>query len=236
MKTGDGPRGEAGAPAWKPGSVPTVDLVIFDCDGVLIDSEPIANRVFSEELAKVGFAISPEEVMRTFVGRSRDTCIAMAGKLRGSPLPADFAETWDEALHRALEREAKPVEGIPELLRSLPVPFCVASNGEPRHMELGLKAAGLYPLVAGRLFSAKLVPNPKPAPDVYLHAAQAMQVAPAHCAVVEDTPTGVRAALAAGMQVYGYVGGPQSSAEELLALGATPFTRMADLPGLLGFA
>ena len=212
-----------------------VDLVIFDCDGVLIDSEPIANRVFSEELAKLGIAISPEEVMRTFVGRSRDTCIAMAGEMRGKALPKDFAQTWDDALHRALEVEAKPVEGIADVLDWLPVPFCVASNGEPRHMELGLKAAGLFPRVAGRLFSAKLVPHPKPAPDVYLHAARAMNADPSRCVVVEDTPTGVRAGVAAGMRVYGYVGGPQSTAEELLALGATAFTRMRELPGLLGF-
>jgi HAD superfamily hydrolase (TIGR01509 family) len=213
-----------------------VSLVIFDNDGVLIDSEPIANVVFSEMLATVGIAMTPEEVMRTFIGRSRDTCIAMAGEMRGKPLPADFAERWDDALHRRLEVDARPVEGIPELLRALPVPYCVASNGEPRHMELGLRAAGLLPLVEGRLFSAKLVPNPKPAPDVYLHAAQVMGHAPERCAVVEDTPTGVRAGVAAGMRVFGYVGGPQSTAEELRDLGAQPFDRMSQLPGLLGFA
>lgn len=212
-----------------------VDLLIFDCDGVLIDSEPVANRVFSEQLAKVGLKISPEEVMRTFVGRSRDTCIAMAGEMRGKPLPKTFAQTWDEALHRALEVEAKPVDGVPELLDWLPVPYCVASNGEPRHMQLGLKAAGLFPKVSGRLFSAALVAHPKPAPDVYLHAARAMNADPSRCVVVEDTPTGVRAGIAAGMRVYGYVGGPQSTAEELEALGATPFRSMRELPGLLGF-
>ena len=210
------------------------DLVIFDCDGVLIDSEPLANRVFSERLATVGIAMSPDEVMRTFVGRSRDDCIAMAGEMRGEPLPAGFAQAWDEALHEALEREVRPVEGVPELLRTLPLPYCVASNGEPRHMQLGLAAAGLLPLVEGRLFSAAVVANPKPAPDVYLHAARTMGVAPARCAVVEDTPTGVKAGIAAGMTVYGYVGGPQSDAATLRALGATTFARMSQLPRLLG--
>ena len=110
------------------------DLVIFDCDGVLIDSEPIANAVFSELLATVGVRMSPADVMRTFVGRSRDTCIEMAGRMRGEALPADFAQRWDDAFHVVLERDVKPVEGIPELLRSLKIPYCVASNGEPAHM------------------------------------------------------------------------------------------------------
>ena len=209
------------------------DLVIFDCDGVLIDSEPIANAVFSRQLATVGIAMSPEQVMRTFIGRSRDSCIAMAGEMRGEPLPPGFAGAWDDALHEALDREVKPVEGVPEVLRSLTVPFCVASNGEPTHMQKGLRAAGLMPLVAGRLFSAAEVANPKPAPDVYLYAARVMGVDPARCAVVEDTPTGVKAGIAAGMTVFGYVAGPQSDPATLRALGATPFDRMADLPRLL---
>ena len=212
------------------------ELVIFDCDGVLIDSEPIANRVFAERLATVGIAMSPEDVMRAFVGRSRDTCIAMAGEMRGAALPAGFAAEWDQALHLALELEVQPVAGVPELLRSLPLPFCVASNGEPRHMQLGLAAAGLLPLVEGRTFSAAEVARPKPAPDVYLHAARRMGAAPAACAVVEDTTTGATAAIAAGMTVFGYVGGPQSDPQALRALGATPFARMAQLTALLGLA
>ncbi|MBC8021874.1 MAG: HAD family hydrolase [Burkholderiales bacterium] len=211
-------------------------LVIFDCDGVLIDSEPIANLVFSRRLAAVGIQMSPEEVMRTFVGRSRDTCIAMAGEMRGEKLPADFAAKWDEALHEALEREVKPIDGVPELLRSLPIPYCVASNGEPGHMERGLRAAGLMPLVEGRLFSAAQVARPKPAPDVYLHAARTMGFPPSRCAVVEDTPTGAESGVAAGMKVFGYVAGPQSDREAMRALGATTFTRMSELPALFGVA
>lgn len=210
--------------------------MIFDCDGVLIDSEPIANRVFSEQLAMVGMHMTPEEVWHAFVGNSRDRCIALAGEMRGKPLPEGFAERWDEALHVALDVEARPVEGIPELLRSLPVPCCVASNGEPTHMRRGLTAAGLMPLVEGRLFSAALVEHPKPAPDVYLHAARTMGVSPGACAVVEDTPTGTRAGLAAGMRVFGYVGHPLNQRAELERLGAATFTRMAQLPALLGFA
>ena len=210
--------------------------MIFDCDGVLIDSEPIANRIFAEQLAMEGMHMTPEEVWHAFVGNSRDRCIALAGEMRGKPLPEGFAERWDEALHVALDVEARPVEGISELLRSLPVPYCVASNGEPTHMRRGLTAAGLMPLVEGRLFSAAEVAHPKPAPDVYLHAARAMGVAPGACAVVEDTPTGTRAGLAAGMRVFGYVGHPLNQRAELERLGAVIFTRMAQLPALLGLA
>ncbi len=209
------------------------DLVIFDCDGVLIDSEPIANRVFAERLRTVGFTITPEEVMRTFVGRSRDTCIAMAGALRGEALPAGFAAAWDAALHAALVREVKPVAGIPGLLRTLELPCCVASNGEPGHMRVGLTAAGLMPFVEGRLFSAAEVASPKPAPDVYLHAARSMGAIPTRCAVVEDTPTGVKAGIAAGMTVFGYAGSPQTDAGALRAHGAVVFTAMSRLAELL---
>jgi HAD superfamily hydrolase (TIGR01509 family) len=147
--------------------------------------------------------MTPEEVWHAFVGNSRDRCSEMAGEMRGEPLPEGFAKMWDDALHEALDVEARPVEGVPELLKSLPVPYCVASNGEPMHMQRGLTAAGLMPLVEGRLFSAAQVARPKPAPDSYLHAAKARGAAPAECVVVEDTPTGARAALAAGMRVSG---------------------------------
>jgi HAD superfamily hydrolase (TIGR01509 family) len=210
-----------------------IELVIFDCDGVLIDSEPIANRVFSRQLESVGIFMTPEEVMRTFVGRSRDTCIRMAGQMRGKPLPADFAQAWDAALHDALEREVKAVEGVADLLRSLALPYCVASNGEPRHMRLGLTAAGLMPLVEGRLFSASQVAHPKPAPDLFLHAARTMGFAPRRCAVVEDTATGVKAGIAAGMKVFGYAGSARTDRDALRANGAVVFEEMKALPALL---
>jgi HAD superfamily hydrolase (TIGR01509 family) len=229
VKPGTGPRPGKGEDLG-------LSLIIFDCDGVLIDSEPIANRVFSEQLAGVGMHLTPEEVWHAFVGNSRDRCIEMAGAMRGKPLPAGFAQAWDDALHAALDVEARPVEGIPELLGKLPVPYCVASNGEPMHMRRGLAAAGLLPRFEGRMFSAAEVAHPKPAPDVYLHAARVMGVAAGACAVVEDTPTGTRAGLAAGMRVFGYAAGALNQRDELARLGATVFTRMAELPRLLGFA
>ena len=123
--------------------------MIFDCDGVLVDSEPIANRVLAEQLGLHGFTLTPEEVMRRFVGNSRDNCISMAGAMRGRPLHAGFAREWDEAFHVALAREVRPVDGVPEVLRSLPVPYCVASNayaGGPQtdHAEVAALGATVF--------------------------------------------------------------------------------------------
>lgn len=212
------------------------ELVIFDCDGVLIDSEPIANRVFADQLARAGLAMPPEELMRTFVGRTRDGCIELAGRMLGRELPADFARTWDEALFAALEREVRPVDGIEQVLDGLQVPWCVASNGEPERMRLALRAAGLLRRVGDRLFSARQVARPKPAPDLFLYAARRMGFAPEACAVVEDTPTGVKAGVAAGMRVFGYAGAPHTSAALLRESGAVVFTAMPQLPRLLSEA
>ena len=213
-----------------------IQLVIFDCDGVLIDSEPIANRVLAAQLARAGLDMPPDEVMRTFVGATRDGCIELAGRLLGRPLPGDFGAAWDAALFEALAREVRAVEGIEEVLDGLSLPWCVASNGEPDRMRLALRAAGLLERVGERLFSAKQVARPKPAPDLFLYAAARMGFAPAACAVVEDTPTGVKAAVAAGMRVFGYAGSPHTDGDALRRLGATVFTAMRQLPPSLAAA
>ena len=208
-------------------------LIIFDCDGVLIDSEPIANRVLARQLEEAGLALPLDEVMRTFVGRTRDGCIELAGRMLGRPLPGGFGSRWDEALYEALRREVRPVEGIEAVLDGLRVPWCVASNGEPERMRLALRAAGLLERVGERLFSARQVARPKPAPDLFLHAAKAMGARAADCIVVEDTPTGVKAGVSAGMRVLGYAGSPHSDADALAAHGATTFRHMRELPALL---
>jgi len=207
--------------------------VIFDCDGVLIDSEPIANRVLARQLEAAGLHMTLDDVMRTFVGRTRDGCIEMAGRMLGRPLPAQFGAQWDAALYEALGREVKPVDGIEAVLDGLTLPWCVASNGEPERMRLALAAAGLLERVGDRLFSAKQVARPKPAPDLFLYAARTMGFPPAGCVVVEDTPTGVKAAVAAGMRVFGYVGAAHADPDALAAAGATTFHHMRALPSLL---
>ncbi len=211
-------------------------LVIFDCDGVLVDTEPVANRVLHERLSAIGIDLGYDEVLRRFVGRSRADCLRMIEALAGGALPEQFGEEWDRAFDAALREDVRPVEGIPELLRDFPLPYCVASNGEPDRMRLALAAAGLLPLVGERLFTASEVARPKPAPDLFLHAARTLGFEPARTAVVEDTTTGVRAAVAAGMIAFAYAGASHADARALAAEGAAVFEDMRALPGLLGLA
>ena len=210
------------------------DLVIFDCDGVLVDSEPIANRVLCEQLEAAGLSITPEEVMSRFVGRTRDGCLALAAGLLGRPLPAGFAQEWDAALFDALRLEVRPVDGVESAIRSLTIPFCAATNGTRERVRLTLDAAGLLPQFEGRIFCAADVARPKPAPDLFLHAANSMGVSASKCAVIEDTPTGARAGIAAGMTVFGYAAGTSSTREALEAEGAKVFEDMTTLATLIG--
>lgn len=211
----------------------TFDLAIFDCDGVLIDSEPIANRVLGERLAAIGISLPLAEVMRRFVGRTRAGCLELAAELSGRALPRGFAEDWDAALFAAFDQELRPIDGIADVLRSLALPYCVASNSSPERMRVSLRAAGLLPFFEGRMFSAAQVANPKPAPDLFQHAARTMGAAPSRCAVIEDTPTGAKAGVAAGMTVFGYAGGAHSNPAALRKEGARVFGTMNELPALL---
>ena len=212
----------------------TVGLVIFDCDGVLVDSEPIANRVLSDQLRKAGVSIPESEVLRRFVGKTRGQCLALAAEIAGRSLPGDFGERWDAALFEALRKEVKPAPGMPLALRELAIPYCAASNGMPDRVRVTLEAAGLLPRFEGRIFTSADVVNPKPAPDLFLHAAASMKVAPAQCVVIEDTTTGVRAGRAASMRVFGDIGVSTSDAATLEAAGATlVFNDMRKLPALV---
>ncbi len=210
------------------------DLVIFDCDGVLVDSEPIANRILAEQLRSAGLHMPEEEVMRRFVGRTREGCLTLATGLLGRDLPRDFAPKWDAALFEALRNEVKAIDGVVELILSLSIPFCVASNGTRDRLRLTLETAGLLPLFEGRIYCAADVAHPKPAPDLFLHAAKSMGVSPARSAVIEDTPAGARAGNAAGMTVFGYAGGTSSTRAALEAEGAKVFGAMATLATLIG--
>ena len=210
------------------------DLIIFDCDGVLVDSEPIANRVLTDQLEAIGLTMPEEEVMRRFVGLTREGDLALAEELLGRPLPADFAPRWDAALVEALRSEVRAIDGVIDLIGRLGIPFCVASNGTRDRLHLTLETAGLLPLFKGRIFCAADVARPKPAPDLFLHAAKTMGTPPARTAVIEDTPTGARAGVAAGMTVFGFVGGTSSTRAALEAEGARVFESMAALAPLIG--
>ena len=215
------------------GSRPRFELVIFDCDGVLVDSEPLANRVLQERLASAGLEMRLADVMKAFVGKTREACIVKAAELLGRPLPEDFAAEWDRVLYRKLQEELRAVEGVAAMLDRLQVPYCAASNSSPERLKLGLQATGLWARFEGRAFSAQEVENPKPAPDLFLHAARLMGAAASRCAVVEDTPTGVRAGIAAGMTVFAFAAAAHADREGLVQAGGRLFHHMRELGPLL---
>jgi HAD superfamily hydrolase (TIGR01509 family) len=207
-------------------------LVIFDCDGVLVDSEPITNRIFVSMLNELGIRVTPNDMFERFVGKSMAQCLEIVAGLLGRDVPADFVREYEARTTAALKSDLKPVQGIEAALQAIQVPYCVASNGSHARMHTTLGTTGLLPRFLGKLFSVADVAKGKPAPDVYLHAARQFGVAPDACAVVEDTPTGVTAGVAAGMNVFGYCA--LTPARQLVEAGARcTFNRMSDLPDLL---
>lgn len=211
------------------------DAVIFDCDGVLVDSEPAGLGLLGEDFARHGVTVSAEELERDFVGGTMHDVWARA-RARGVPLPDDWVPGFYEKLYARLAEGTELIPGIPELLDALDaagIPYAVGSNGSDRKMQITL---GQHPEVLarlrGRLFSGQTLGTPKPAPDLYLHAAAALGTAPARCAVIEDSATGCRAARAAGIPCFGYAAA--SDPAPLAAEGATVFRSMRDLPALLG--
>jgi HAD superfamily hydrolase (TIGR01509 family) len=208
------------------------ELVIFDCDGVLVDSEPIAVRIDVEMLAEVGVTMSAEEVIERFVGRSPEVILAETEARLGRRVPDGWFERGEARLRRAFANELEPVPGIEEALQGIDVPVCVASSSGHDNLRLKLELTGLYDRFAGHIFSAAEVVNGKPAPDLFLHAAQRMGADPADCAVVEDSRYGVLAARAAGMDVFGYAGG-LTPADVLEGPRTVVFDDMRKLPELL---
>ncbi|HEX3949335.1 MAG TPA: HAD family hydrolase [Steroidobacteraceae bacterium] len=211
------------------------DLVIFDCDGVLVDSELITNRIFVRMLNELGLALSLEDVFEQFVGRSMQQCLETVTGLLGGPVPDDFVDEFQRRSAAALKSELRAIADIESVLRALHVPFCVASSGTHEKMHTTLGVTGLLPQFAGKMYSVTDVARSKPHPDVFLHAASRQGVAPSACAVIEDTPTGVRAGVAAGMTVFGYCAlTPRPS---LITAGAHhTFARMRELPALLSIS
>ncbi len=207
-------------------------LAIFDCDGVLVDSERITNRVFCAMLNDLGLQLTLDDMFERFVGLSMPQCVSLITDMLGRPPPGDFLPALHRRSAAALQAEVTPVAGVREVLEGLRIPVCVASSGEHAKIQLTLQATGLLPRFSGRIFSVEDVAQPKPAPDVYLHAARCMQVDPAACAVIEDTPTGVRAGVAAGMRVFGFCA--STPAHRLRDAGAhAVFAEMRELPDLL---
>jgi HAD superfamily hydrolase (TIGR01509 family) len=184
-----------------------LELVIFDCDGVLVDSEPIGARIGATVLSSLGWEVSADQVMERFLGRSEEYFQAEVERELGRPLPSGWDDEFEHLYDAAYATELEPVEGIVPLLDELAelgLATCVASNGSHDKMRRTLGVTGLHERLAGRIFSAQDVPRGKPAPDLYLHAARTMGVPPSECVVVEDSPPGVAAARAAAMRCIGY--------------------------------
>ena len=208
------------------------DLVIFDCDGVVVDSERIVFEVFGSFIRSLGVHLTDAETREQFLGRSLADCMTIVERFRGSPAPPGSLERYTADRDRVLRERVQPVAGIRELLATLTIPFCIASSGGHDKMRITLGATKLMPLFEGRLFSATEVPRAKPAPDIFLFAAERMGARPARTAVIEDSVNGVLAGCAAGMTVFGFV--DLTPAEKLVEAGATrTFMQMSELPALL---
>lgn len=211
-------------------------LAIFDLDGTLVDSEPIANRVFAEHLAAIGVPMTAEEAEHRFTGLRMPDCYALVERDFGIAIPPDFHERLQAETFERLRRELQPMPGAAAMLERLSMPKVVASSSEPEKIRLSLEAVGLERHFV-RCFSAVQIARGKPAPDLFLLAAETMGVAPSACFVVEDSDPGVQAGLAAGMRTFALVPGesPAAAARRtaLRAAGAEPIAHLAELPNLL---
>ncbi|OIQ38042.1 MAG: hypothetical protein BM558_12380 [Roseobacter sp. MedPE-SW] len=205
-------------------------LVIFDCDGVLVDSEPIFLRVLHRYLLSAGASLTLETCCAEFIGKSKGD-VETYLLTQSLPIPADWPQAFYEKAMEDLERDCKAIDGIEQVLQALieaQIPFCAASNGLRDKIEFTLSNTGLLHFFEGRIFSAYEVGQSKPAPDVFLHAARELGSAPDRCVVIEDSPSGIQAAKAAEMTCFAYDVAPAAS-----NVDAHVFSHMRDLPALL---
>ena len=224
-------------------SVFPFDAVLFDCDGVLVDSEPITNRVLAEMLGELGWPLTTEASMRIFTGKAVKDEAALIEAQTGFAITPEWLLAFRERRNVALDADLLPVDGAPEAVRTLhrllDGRIACASGADRHKVELQLAKAAILDCFAGRIFSGHETPRSKPFPDVYLAAAAALDVDPARCAIVEDTVTGAVAGVAAGATVFGYsppgvAGLGHSDPESMRAAGvAQAFTDMAQLPAIL---
>ncbi|MHC0430282.1 HAD family hydrolase [Streptomyces sp. O3] len=208
-------------------------LLIFDCDGVLVDSERLSAQVLSAMAGDLDLVFTENEALSFLRGRKVAEWVAELGDVSGRPVPDDFIPAFRRRAAERFAEALRPVPGVAEVLRDLTLPHCVASSAplEKIHQTLGL--TGLLPLFEGRIHSAYEVGSWKPDPGLFLHAARVMGAAPQDCAVIEDSVVGVRAGVAAGMTVFGYAPPGSGMAPLLRDAGAVPFPVMARLPELI---
>lgn len=207
------------------------DLVIFDNDGVLVDSEPIAADVLARLLSEHGLPTAPEDAMRDFIGASMRRVRRVSEERLGGRLPRDFERRYYEALFARYPDELRAVEGAAEAVERIDLPKCVASSGSQDRIRLSLRLVGLWEYFHDSAFSADEVERGKPARDLFLRAAEVMGAEPVRCAVIEDSPLGIQAANAAGMTSFGFA--HRTPAERLGAATGGVFSHMSRLPQLL---
>lgn len=209
-------------------------LLIFDCDGVLVDSEHLACAALAEVMTTLGHSMTADEAMLAFAGRSLKDVLARAERLLSRPIPEDLGEQAAVQLMARFRRELQAVAGVKEAIAALPYRRCVASSSDPGRLTLSLDVTGLSALFGNNVFSAVEVANGKPAPDLFLLAARRLGEDPSSCIVIEDSVLGVEAAGAAGMAAIGFAGASHANrglAERLVAAGAEPvIDSMANLP------
>jgi HAD superfamily hydrolase (TIGR01509 family) len=214
------------------------DLVIFDCDGVLVDSEVISCRAHAEVLSRHGYPITEQQVLERFLGVSDRAARLIIEAETGRRLPADFEAQVKHATLRFYAGDLRAISYVDEAIAAIDLPKCVASSGTPEKIKHGLTCTGLYDGLAPNIFSASQVANGKPAPDLFLFAAAQMKAPPRRCLVIEDSLPGIAGAIAAGMTVFGFHGGSHcrpGNAETLRAAGAhMTFDDMRHLPALIG--
>ncbi len=207
-------------------------LLVFDCDGVLVDSEPLAGAVLNEALNELGLEISLAESAARFTGLSTDSWSRAVTQMLGAPPPADFVEEVERRTVEAFHRSLRPVRGVETVLRQVGLPRCVASSGSHARIRVSLKLTGLDRWFPDEvIFSREDVACGKPAPDLFMHVARCTGFPVDRCVVVEDSVPGVTAAVAAGMRVFGYA--ERAEPRALRSAGATVFTRMNELAALL---
>ena len=218
-----------------------IALVIFDCDGVLVDSEPISVAVLLEVIAAAGGTVSEEQAYRLFLGRSMAAVRDILAKKFDVTLSGEELDAMRAEIARRFRGELKPISGIADVLHKIGRRCCVASSGSFERIRLSLGVTGLLEMLEPHLYSATMVARGKPAPDLFLHAARDMGVAPERCVVIEDSPAGIDAARAAGMRVFAFTGGSHAGHAALAAELATRrpdavFSDMRLLPELLADA
>lgn len=218
----------------EPGLGTNWELAIFDCDGVLVDSEALTHRVLIDALGELGIDLDLDRAFSLFMGNTLRQNVEIIESLLGKALPQGFFEDWREQLYRRFRSEpVVAVPGVEAVLDALAIPVCVVSNGPVRKMQTSLGVTGLLPRFEQRLYSSESGLPGKPAPDLFLAAARDFGAAPGRTFVVEDSPKGVAAAVAARMPVFGFAGADYVDAAELEAAGAIVFTAMSELPDLI---